>query len=93
MRIDGLFTGTLISKGDLIIGSSGKVVGNIEHFGSVLIDGIFVALYNVIDVISFVVGKVVGNINVHTLRLRNSASVHGNIVCKSLSVDPTVRSV
>lgn len=73
LRIDGLFTGTLISKGDLIIGVTGKVVGNVYDFGSVLLDG-----------------TVVGNIHVDILTLRGRAVVHGDITCRSLTVEPTV---
>lgn len=35
-------------------------------------------------------GKVVGNISVERVTLRGEAVVHGNITCKSLTVDPTV---
>lgn len=35
-------------------------------------------------------GKVIGNISVERLTLRGEAVVHGNITCKSLTVDPTV---
>lgn len=73
LRIDGLFTGTLISKGDLIVGENGQLNGDVNNMGSVLVDG-----------------KVIGNISVERLTLRGEAAVHGNVTCKSLTVDPTV---
>lgn len=39
LRVDGKFTGTLSSKGDLIVGLTGILTGNITGMGEVLIDG------------------------------------------------------
>mmetsp|Transcript_27444 Transcript_27444/g.35976 ORF Transcript_27444/g.35976 Transcript_27444/m.35976 type:complete len:309 (+) Transcript_27444:88-1014(+) len=73
LRIDGKFEGRLISKGDLIIGPRGVLIGDIFDMNELLVDG-----------------KVVGNISVEKLDLRDRASVHGNITCKSVRMDPTV---
>jgi cytoskeletal protein CcmA (bactofilin family) len=35
-------------------------------------------------------GKVVGNISVEVVCLRNKAEVYGNITCKSITIDPEV---
>ncbi len=70
LRIDGLFTGRLISKGDLIVGSMGKLVGDVNDMNCVLVDG-----------------TIVGDINVNFISLRANSSVHGNITCKSVSID------
>ena len=35
-------------------------------------------------------GKIIGSITVERLTLRGEAIIHGNITCKSLTVDPTV---
>jgi cytoskeletal protein CcmA (bactofilin family) len=73
LRIDGTFSGKLVSTGDLIVGESGVLHGNIENMGEVMVDG-----------------KVVGNITVERVELRGRAEVHGNITCKSLSIDSSV---
>mmetsp|Transcript_6677 Transcript_6677/g.6982 ORF Transcript_6677/g.6982 Transcript_6677/m.6982 type:complete len:230 (+) Transcript_6677:61-750(+) len=39
LRIDGSFSGRLVSKGNLIVGPQGKITGNIIDMNSVLIDG------------------------------------------------------
>lgn len=39
LRIDGNFAGQLISKGDLIIGPTGVLMGDVRNMGSVLVDG------------------------------------------------------
>ncbi|CAN0018918.1 unnamed protein product [Scytosiphon promiscuus] len=39
LRVDGSFKGQLISTGDLVIGATGVVRGNIEHLREVLSDG------------------------------------------------------
>jgi len=39
LRINGICTGKLISQGNLVIGPTGKVVGNIDNMGSILVDG------------------------------------------------------
>ncbi|GMI05009.1 hypothetical protein TrVE_jg8187 [Triparma verrucosa] len=72
LRIDGSFEGQLESEGDLIIGRSGTLVGDVAGMGELIIDG-----------------KVQGNLSADKIELRAKASVFGNIICKSLTMDPT----
>jgi cytoskeletal protein CcmA (bactofilin family) len=72
LRIDGSFNGQLESEGDLIIGRSGTLIGNVAGMGELIIDG-----------------KVQGNLSANKIELRAKASVFGDIVCKSLTMDPT----
>jgi len=72
LRIDGSFEGELKSEGDLIIGRSGTLIGNVENMGELIIDG-----------------KVKGNLSANKIELRAKAMVFGDIVCKSLTMDPT----
>lgn len=39
VRIDGSFSGKLVSKGDLIVGSGGILEGNVDGMGSLFIEG------------------------------------------------------
>jgi len=72
LRIDGHFDGELKSSGDLIIGRSGTLIGNVDGMGELIIDG-----------------KVKGNLNAQKIELRAKAMVFGDIICKSLTMDPT----
>ena len=39
LRIDGKVEGTLLSKGNLIVGETGVLVGNVENMQNMLVDG------------------------------------------------------
>jgi len=39
VRIDGFFSGQLVSQGNLVVGSEGKLEGDVDGMGSVLVDG------------------------------------------------------
>lgn len=39
LRIDGTVEGTLVSKGNLIVGETGKLVGDVENMQNMLVDG------------------------------------------------------
>jgi cytoskeletal protein CcmA (bactofilin family) len=72
LRIEGEFEGTLISKGSLVVGTKGLLIGDIENMKEVYITG----------------GKILGNITVDKLVLRDRAQVHGDITAKSIKVEP-----
>eukprot|EP00953_Heterococcus_sp_UTEX-ZZ885_P022011 12234-Heterococcus_DN1.PRE.5 len=65
LRVDGRFEGTLISKGNLVVGPKGSVTGDITNLKHVTVLG----------------GKINGNISVETLVLKGAAKVIGNIIC------------
>lgn len=74
LKIDGRFEGKIVTKGgNLIIGPSGVLVGDVNNVSSMLVEG-----------------KVTGNILVETLLLRGDAVVHGDVSCKSITIDPKV---
>ena len=57
----------------LIIGETGVVIGDIKDISTILIDG-----------------RVVGNlVNIESITIRNTGSVHGHISCKSLECFPS----
>jgi cytoskeletal protein CcmA (bactofilin family) len=71
LRIDGSFEGTLTSKGDLIVGSEGVLVGNVAGMNELIVDG----------------GRVVGDVQVEKVWLKGAAQVHGNITAKSVTME------
>ena len=71
LRIDGKFEGRLISTGNLIVGSAGNLIGDVENISTLVIDG----------------GHVFGNVCVEQLIMRGRSVVKGNITCKSLVAD------
>ena len=73
LRLEGKFQGELLSRGDLVVGPRGEVVGDLMRMNEVVVHG-----------------KVIGNINVERLELCGSASIYGDITCKTLLMDPTV---
>jgi cytoskeletal protein CcmA (bactofilin family) len=68
LRIDGCFEGLLVSHGDLIIGPTGSLIGNLKGIQNLVIDG----------------GKIVGNVSVQRIVMIGKASIEGDITCKSL---------
>lgn len=72
LRIEGEFEGRLISKGSLVIGAKGVLTGPVENMKEVHVTG----------------GKIVGNIVVEKLVLRDKAQVFGNITAKSVKIEP-----
>nr|CCA14292.1 conserved hypothetical protein [Albugo laibachii Nc14] len=72
LRIEGEFDGKLVSKGSLVVGTKGCLLGDVDSMKEVFITG----------------GKIVGNIAVEKVVLRDKASVFGNITAKSIKVDP-----
>ncbi|CCI40617.1 hypothetical protein ABG067_002946 [Albugo candida] len=72
LRIEGEFDGKLVSKGSLVVGTKGCLLGDVDSMKEVFITG----------------GKIVGNITVEKVVLRDKASVFGNITAKSIKVDP-----
>ncbi|DBA00607.1 TPA: hypothetical protein N0F65_007736 [Lagenidium giganteum] len=72
LRIEGEFEGKLISKGSLVVGTKGVLVGNVENMKEVYVTG----------------GKVIGNISVERLVLRDKAQVFGNITAKTVKIEP-----
>lgn len=74
LRIDGQFDGTLVSKGNLIVGTTGVLNGDVSDMAEMVVDG----------------GKVIGNISVDRLTLLSKAAIHGDITCKSLAMEPAV---
>lgn len=74
LRIDGRFEGKLCSNGDLLLSSSGILVGDVWKLRTVIIDG----------------GTVIGNILADKVILMGRASVRGSISCKALTADPYV---
>lgn len=72
LRIDGSFEGKLVSKGSLIVGPRGSLMGNIEGMRELVIDG----------------GRVVGNIAVKKLTIRSKGEVHGDITANVMKIDP-----
>ena len=71
LRIDGEFEGSLSSKGSLIIGKKGQLIGDVKCMKEVVIEG----------------GRVVGNIQVDKVTIRAKGSVHGNITAKIIKID------
>jgi cytoskeletal protein CcmA (bactofilin family) len=63
---------SLNSKGSLIIGKKGKLIGNVKHMKEVVIEG----------------GCIVGNIQVDKVTIRSKGSVHGDITAKTIKVEP-----
>lgn len=72
LRIEGEFEGKLISKGSLVVGTKGVLTGPVENMKEVYVTG----------------GKIIGNINVEKLVLRDKAQVFGNITAKTVKIEP-----
>lgn len=72
LRIEGEFEGKLISKGSLVVGAKGVLTGPVENMKEVHVVG----------------GKIIGNITVEKLVLRDKAQVFGNITAKTVKIDP-----
>ncbi|EEY54559.1 uncharacterized protein PITG_08223 [Phytophthora infestans T30-4] len=72
LRIEGEFEGKLNSKGSLVIGTRGALIGNVDNMKEVYITG----------------GRIVGNVNVEKLVLRDKAQIFGNITAKSVKIEP-----
>lgn len=72
LRIDGTFEGTLNSKGSLILGLKGHLVGDVMGMREVVIDG----------------GRIVGNVQVDRLTIRSKGEIRGNVTAKSIKIDP-----
>ncbi|KAH7464653.1 hypothetical protein PRIC1_010812 [Phytophthora ramorum] len=72
LRIEGEFEGKLNSKGSLVIGTRGALLGNVENMKEVYVTG----------------GKIVGNVNVEKLVLRDKAQIFGNITAKTVKIEP-----
>lgn len=72
LRIEGEFEGKLVSKGSLVVGAKGVLTGPVENMKEVHVTG----------------GKIVGNIAVEKLVLRDKAQVFGNITAKTVKIDP-----
>ncbi|KAF4317484.1 hypothetical protein BBO99_00007994 [Phytophthora kernoviae] len=72
LRIEGEFEGKLNSKGSLVIGTRGALIGNVDNMKEVYITG----------------GRIVGNVNVEKLVLRDKAQVFGNITAKTVKIEP-----
>eukprot|EP00605_Chrysophyceae_sp_TOSAG23-4_P000816 GSChrysophyteH1.ASY1.ANO1.906.1 assembled CDS len=71
LRIDGTVEGSIKAPASagLIIGESGRLIGNVLCLGTMLVEG-----------------KVIGNINVESLCLCESAVVHGDIAARSADI-------
>jgi cytoskeletal protein CcmA (bactofilin family) len=76
LRIDGRFEGILRSKGDLIIGAKGQLVGDVNGIQNLVIDG----------------GSIKGSVVVERMVMIGKATIRGNITCKSLKagIDATI---
>lgn len=72
LRIEGEFEGRLVSKGSLVIGAKGVLTGPVENMKEVHVTG----------------GKIIGNIVVEKLVLRDKAQVFGNITAKTVKIEP-----
>jgi len=70
-RLDGELTGNFHSKGKIVIGPAGSVIGDI------------------ICKNADIEGKFNGKIQVlEILNVKHKASIHGEVICEKLSVDP-----
>jgi cytoskeletal protein CcmA (bactofilin family) len=70
-QLDGKLEGSLISQnGNLIVGKSGYYIGNINDFGTILVDG----------------GTIRGNIDSETILLCSDSTIIGDIKSKSLTI-------
>lgn len=72
LRIEGEFEGKLVSKGSLVVGTKGVLTGPVENMKEVYVTG----------------GKIIGNITVEKLVLRDKAQVFGNITAKTVKIEP-----
>ena len=70
LKIDGKFEGSLISRGDMIVGEKGLCIGNVTTLRQVIVDG----------------GQILGNVIVDELVLRGSAIIKGDITCKFIEI-------
>ncbi|KAF1317875.1 Polymer-forming cytoskeletal, partial [Globisporangium splendens] len=72
LRIEGEFEGKLVSKGSLVVGTKGVLIGSIENMKEVYVTG----------------GKIIGNLVVEKLVLRDKAQIFGNITVKTVKIEP-----
>ncbi|RLN90717.1 hypothetical protein BBJ28_00015262 [Nothophytophthora sp. Chile5] len=72
LRIEGEFEGKLNSKGSLVIGTRGALIGSVDNMKEVYVTG----------------GRIVGNVNVDKLVLRDKAQIFGNVTAKTIKVEP-----
>mmetsp|Transcript_16584 Transcript_16584/g.24953 ORF Transcript_16584/g.24953 Transcript_16584/m.24953 type:complete len:345 (+) Transcript_16584:142-1176(+) len=79
LRIDGQFTGKLISQGSLIVGSQGKVTGDIVNIETLLVDGQIVGNINVQNLHLRGYASVFGDISCRSIQIDPTAVVVGDV--------------
>ncbi|CAM9246912.1 unnamed protein product [Ectocarpus fasciculatus] len=79
LRVDGSFKGQLISTGDLVIGATGVVRGNIEHLREVVSDGTVVGNIQAERVRLRRSAIVIGNITCYSLSMDPDVSISGKL--------------
>ncbi|CAM9321674.1 unnamed protein product, partial [Hapterophycus canaliculatus] len=79
LRVDGSFKGQLASTGDLVIGATGIVRGNIEHLREVISDGTVVGDIQAERVRLRRNAVVIGNITCVSLSIDPDVSISGKL--------------
>ncbi|CAM9709230.1 unnamed protein product [Ectocarpus sp. 13 AM-2016] len=79
LRVDGSFKGQLVSTGDLVIGATGVVRGNIEHLREVVSDGTVVGNIQAERVRLRRSAIVIGNITCNSLSMDPDVSISGKL--------------
>ena len=70
LRIDGKFSGKLLSLGNVVVGKTGIYTGNISHLENVIVSG----------------GTIEGNVSAEFVAVKLGGKINGNVTCKSLRV-------
>ena len=70
LRIDGKFTGKLLSLGNVFVGETGFYKGDITHLENVVVSG----------------GLINGNVAAEYVCVKNGGSINGSVTCKHLRV-------
>tara|TARA_B110000971_G_scaffold102978_1_gene105946 strand:+ start:438 stop:1067 length:630 start_codon:yes stop_codon:yes gene_type:complete len=79
LRIDGSFEGKLVSTGDLIIGRSGTLIGDVNNMGELIIDGKVKGNLNASKIELRAKAMVFGNITCKSLTMDPTCVVCGTM--------------
>ena len=78
IRIDGILTGNLYTKGKVVIGESGKVKGEVNCKNSD-VEGLIEGKINVLELLSLKASaKIIGDINTNRLAIEPGSKFTGN---------------
>jgi len=79
LRIDGQFEGTLVSKGNLVIGPSGKVVGDIDGMNELVCEGTLHGNVSVERLVMRRTAVIIGDVTAKKLHMDEGTTLYGAV--------------